>query len=550
VTVYYTNPKKHDQRWRELETNHPCLSFAGTKRLLESLILLEDLKKQQQQQQQQQQQASLLVRGVPSYKYSRSSYYCYANLLELDLSGWVLEEDGSGSASSKNNNINNNSQQNKEQSGTASNNGCYYYDEDKVVDNYYDDYNYIDGEDDNNDDFEFDGYEMVGNGNGNGNASSNTRQNSHHGRKRACCVVASMLRVNTTLRRLVLANEGGSNRNYSYNHYNNRPGGGQSQGRRSKSALSVRSTLAIARALRDHVSVTAKHNDSGKRPLGSNLETLVLSTDYYCSGEGNGDASSSSSWAIKERKRAVAKVFYQALRDRPIYQVSLQELSCTLEFRDLEPVGGAASTAAGGGVSGQQPHRHHHHHHQHHQRDLKEQLELLLRKNRGINQSLKRIDSFWIPKLSCLTSNDDDDYHDDRNAILEKDDRFVLALDDADGCAADSTAPMLLPPSKAAPPMQQQQRRRRPPTIVLVLPELLARAGNGNGNGNGNTIRKEAATFDFDTVFGCAKTLAGETNLWEEAARYRCKHPSRYRYYRRHRGGRGRDSDTSSVRTR
>merc|ERR1711933_7837 len=90
-----------------------------------------------------------------------------------------------------------------------------------------------------------------------------------------------MLRCNTTLRKLVLvAEDGASDANTS---------GIPDAARRS---LSVRSTLAIARALRDHVGKGSGRNNwktnkainshrfFNHASLGSNLRTLVLSTDY------------------------------------------------------------------------------------------------------------------------------------------------------------------------------------------------------------------------------------------------------------------------------
>eukprot|EP00536_Pseudo-nitzschia_multiseries_P016608 jgi/Psemu1/328286/estExt_fgenesh1_pg.C_11620008 len=368
------------------------------------------------------------------------------------------------------------------------------YDEDKLVDNYYDDYNYCIGGDGDGDDyhagehntFQFDGDDLVGSHQNNHNNNKLPQQPvpsrrsriavPNHQRTRACCVVASMLRVNTSLRRLVLAPEGG--------------GSGE---QRSRSLLSVRSTLAIARALRDHVSVldrngnrnrdrnpdTYSEGETGQRgssrPAGSSLETLVLSTDYY-GGNGNngnsngGSASSSSSWAIRERKRAVGKVFWQALTN--------------------------ANANANANRSNHRP------------LDLKEQLEGLLRNNKELNQSRKRIHSVWIPRLSSLTATPEDDNEDDDD---DDDCQFVVA-----SASATATIVSSLP--------RVRSRSRRPPTMVLVLPELLELAG------------REAA--GFDTIFQAARTLARRTDLWDEAVRYRCKHPPRYRRHRHHHRGR------------
>eukprot|EP00537_Pseudo-nitzschia_pungens_P018461 CAMPEP_0172408724 /NCGR_PEP_ID=MMETSP1061-20121228/76004_1 /TAXON_ID=37318 /ORGANISM="Pseudo-nitzschia pungens, Strain cf. pungens" /LENGTH=1225 /DNA_ID=CAMNT_0013144865 /DNA_START=207 /DNA_END=3886 /DNA_ORIENTATION=- len=532
-----TTPQR-DARWTELEREHPPLSFAGTKRLLESLILIEDLKKprqqqqrqqqrqqqqqqqrqrqnaklnanvnanananmnqrqrqQQQQQQRQRQQQNAKLNVNANMNHTEQRHSLHSNLLELDISGWVLEE---------------NFQTNDSGDGGFPKHDSAY-DEDKLVDNYYDDFHYgINGDDSpsgDHHDFEFDGDDLVG---------RNTQRNETSGHPpsrvpdrrigklgtRACCVVASMLRVNTSLKRLVLAPEGGS--------------GVGSGNRTSRSRLSVRSTLAIARALRDHVSVLRSDDPNNKkqrrdRPAGSRLETLVLSTDYY-----SGDASSSSgsssgsggknlscsSWIIQERKRSVAKVFWQALTDRPNHQVCLQDLSCTLDFANLEPIPGSGEPMAMSMPtprSGTKPES----------LDLKEQLERLLRNNKDINQSWKRIRSVWIPRLSSLiaipevTEEDNDDH----------DCQFVMALD-----RSESSDPSGDPSIAAATAVSSlpKLRPKRPPTIVLILPELLERVGR--------------ETAQFDAVFHAATTLACSTDLWDEAVRYRCKHRPRYR---------------------
>mmetsp|Transcript_8066 Transcript_8066/g.23862 ORF Transcript_8066/g.23862 Transcript_8066/m.23862 type:complete len:635 (-) Transcript_8066:160-2064(-) len=490
-----TAPQR-DARWTELEREHPPLSFAGTKRLLESLILIEDLKKprQQRQQQRQRQRQNAKLNVNANMNHTEQRHSLHSNLLELDISGWVLEE---------------NFQTNDPGNGGFPKHDSAY-DEDKLVDNYYDNFHYgINGDDSpsgDHHDFEFDGDDLVG---------RNTQRNETSGHPpsrvpdrrigklgtRACCVVASMLRVNTSLKRLVLAPEGGS--------------GVGSGDRTSRSRLSVRSTLAIARALRDHVSVLRSDDPNNKnqrreRPAGSRLETLVLSTDYY-----SGDASSSSgsssgsggknlscsSWIIQERKRSVAKVFWQALTDRPNHQVCLQDLSCTLDFANLEPIPGSGEPMAMSMPtprSGTKPES----------LDLKEQLERLLRNNKDINKSWKRIRSVWNPRISSLiaipevTEEDNDDH----------DCQFVMALD-----RSESSDPSGDPSIAAATAVSSlpKLRPKRPPTIVLILPELLERVGR--------------ETAQFDAVFHAATTLACSTDLWDEAVRYRCKHRPRYR---------------------
>ena len=391
-----------------VEDSHPPLSFAGTKRLLESLILIEDLKSQSR--------SSL----------ASDSINC-ANLLELDLSGWALEDEGRGQTTAD------------------------YDDDEKATDNFYDDYNYIDGGS-GEDEFDF--------SNDDSNDDNRPVSNRKHGKnERACCVIASMLRVNTSLRKLILVAED-SCTDLTSNELSR-------TGNRDRGLLSVRSTLAIGRALRDHVSISRKGSNNGRRPLGSNLRTLVLSTDYSrgMNGSKTGDT---SSWAIAERKRAVAKVFHQALAERPIHQLRLQEMSCTLAFKGLEPLDGGT-----GLVSQPPPHK-----------DLRDQLDFYLQRNRNMNESLASIDSFWLPQISALnttpmpnTTKDDDE---------DEDCHFVEITD------IDSDSKMI---------STKEARKNPAPLSVLLLPALLAKAD------------KEASRHDV--VFSCAKIVAQKTKLWE-----------------------------------
>jgi len=419
------------------EQTHPPLSFAGTKRLLESLILIEDIKKRS------------LSSPTPI------PLTC-SNLLELDLSGWVLED----------------LRMQKSIDGRDDDD-----DDDRAVDNFYDDYNYTD--DGGGDDFEFAEEEKS---TPNAERIRATRMN-----QRATCVIASMLRVNTTLRKLVLVAEDGSAET------NSSSGLEATSGPSRRSFLSVRSTLAIARALRDHVSVVrgGGRNDGGQgRPLGSNLRTLVLSTNY-AGGTTRAKRADASSWAIAERKRAVARVFYQALKDRPVHQVRLQELSCTLTFKGLEPLGGA------GGPNSAAEHDSSDGEDRTAQIDLRDQLEFVLKQNRAINHSLKSIDSVWLPRLSSLHAKDASEIIDEEE---EDDDcQFVEVIDEH----ADRTTESLV--------VRQLSRQKKvpPPVLVLALPVLLAKAG------------REAAPHDV--TFSCAKILATQTNIWQVTAENRCE---------------------------
>lgn len=246
----------------------------------------------------------------------------------------------------------------------------------------------------------------------------------------------------------------------------------------TRGLLSVRSTLAIARALRDHVSISRKGSNSGQRPLGSNLRTLILSTDYS-RGMNRSKTGDTSSWAIAERKRAVAKVFHQALVQRPVHQLRLQDLSCTMAFKGLEPLNEGALGSSKGMVSEQLSHA-----------DLRDQLNFYLQRNRSINQSLAKIDSFWLPQLSTWsiapipkTTNGDDE---------DEDCHFVEITD------IDAEATMI---------STREPRKNPPPLSVLLLPALLAKAS------------KEASRHDV--VFSCAKGLAQKTNLWEIYSEHR-----------------------------
>ena len=444
-------------------TNHPRLSFAGTKRLLESLILIEDIKGRSQSLSSSSSTTPLPLSG--------------SSLLELDLSGWVLEDDEN------------------EKSGESHDD-----DDDKAVDNFYDDYNYIDdgcGEDD----FEFADVE-----NSSINSSNNT--NSINNNQRACCVIASMLRVNTTLQKLVLASEDGSDDTHTSGVSDTGAGAG---GGSARGFLSFRSTLAIARALRDHVSVASKgkyqnhgniddgsngghHHHPHRRPPGSNLRTLFLSTNYT-HGIIRSKHNNASSWAIKERKRAVAKVFYQALNSRSIHELRLQELSCTMAFRGLNPLDGGESLAK---LTLSPP-----------PNDLREQLEFCLQKNCAMNQSLKNIDSLWLPRLSSLDARSDSDSIDGDD---DEDDDFhfvEMTEEHAD-------------PTIVAARHSYQGRKKSPPVLVLALPALLAKAG------------QEAASHDV--VFSCTRIMATSTNLWEVATEHRCDPAFTNRTNRKFRG--------------
>jgi hypothetical protein len=457
--VSYSHNILRDNDNGENVMTHPPLSFAGTKRLLESLILIEDMKGR-----------------------SRSSSIplplSCSNLLELDLSGWALEDD------------------------EKENNGESYddVDDDKAVDNFYDDYNYIDdgcGEDD----FEF--VDVEKNSNNSSNNINNNNNNRTHNNERACCVIASMLRVNTTLQKLVLVAEDGS--------VDTHTSGVSDAGGSARGFLSFRSTLAIARALRDHVSIASKSKnqnhgkvDDGtsgghhpyRRPPGSDLRTLVLSTNYS-RGITRSKRNDASSWAIKERKRAVAKVFYQALKDRSIHKLRLQELSCTMAFRGLEPLGGGKSLAE---LPLSPP-----------PNDLRDQLGFFLQKNRAINQSLKNIDSVWLPNLSSLDARYGSDSIDgDDNEDEDNDCHFVEVTEEH----ADATI--------AAARHSNQGRKKSPPVLVLALPALLAKAG------------QEAASHDV--VFSCTRILATSTNLWEVTTEHRCEPTFTYRTNRKFRG--------------
>ncbi len=401
-----------------VEDGHPPLSFAGTKRLLESLILIEDMKKRSRS------------------SFSSDPIYC-ANLLELDLSGWILEDEERGEH-------------------TAGDE-----DDEKAIDDFYDDYNYIDGGS-GQDEFDF--------SNDDSNGDGIARSNPKHGKnERACCVIASMLRVNTSLRKLILVAED-SCTDLASNEL-------LRTGRRNRGLLSVRSTLAIGRALRDHVSTLRIGSNNG-RPLGSNLRTLILSTDYS-RGMNRNKTDDTSSWAVAERKRAVAKVFHEALAKRPIHQLRLQKMSCTMAFKGLAPLDGGAPGSSKGLVSEPSPHQ-----------DLRDQLDFYLQRNRSINNSLTNIDSYWLPQLSSLsttpiphTTKDDDE---------DEDCHFVEITDiDTDSKLISTREPQKNPT----------------PISVLLLPALLAKAD------------KEASRHDV--VFSCAKILAQKTTLWEMYSEHR-----------------------------
>ena len=445
---YASSKTSYSQERDNDETSHPSLSFAGTKRLLESLILIEDIKSRNR--------SSLMPLPLSC-----------ANLLELDLSGWVLEDEER--------------ERNSDGHGDDDDD-----DDDKAVDNFYDGYNYID-DGSGEDEFEF---AVIENGSDSNTISAqNTDRNYVTKRnQRACCVIASMLRVNTTLRKLVLVAE---DRRMEKKLY-----GLSETAHSNRGLLSVRSTLAIARALRDHISVPMNGNNSrniGKvddgtsssrsRPIGSNLRTLILSTDYG-RGMTRSKTKDASSWAITERKRAVAKVFYQALIDRPIHQLRLQELSCTMSFKGLEPLGGSPFESTN--AAKKSPN------------NLRDQLEFFLKQNRRINQSLETINSFWLPRLSSLVSTTnphttiDDDEDEDCN--------FVEVVN------IDSDSAMI---------SKRDSQKNPPPIMVLVLPTLLAKAG------------KEASRHDV--VFSCSRILARKTNLWEMSSEYRCEPPPRHR---------------------
>ena len=393
------------------------LSFAGTKRLLESLILIEDIKKRS------------LSTSVP---------LSCSNLLELDLSGWVLED-----------------------------NTREYQDgnDERDVDDFYDDYNYTG--DDSGEDFEFADFADSGGGNEHSEQSNHTSHNHDTRRKnqRACCIIASMLRVNTSLQKLVLATEESSTNNASVLH----------AGTHSRGFLSVRSTLAIARALRDHISV-ANHNNTNihhpRRSLGSNLRTLTLSTDYT-RGMSIQSSDDTSSWAIAERKRAIAKIFLQALKDRPIHQLRLQSLSCTQAFKGIEPIGSASEKKNNSSS------------------DLRDQLEFYLEQNRAINQSLTNIEVFWDYRLSSLNAQDFPDVTNDDKDNEDDDCDFVEATELDESLAETKNNP-----------------KYPPPLLILALPFLLAKAG------------REVAYNDV--LFSCTRILATKTNVWKVASEYRC----------------------------
>mmetsp|Transcript_20104 Transcript_20104/g.50006 ORF Transcript_20104/g.50006 Transcript_20104/m.50006 type:complete len:923 (+) Transcript_20104:277-3045(+) len=426
--------------------SHPPLSFAGTKRLLESLILIEDIKKR-------------------SLSSSRALPLSCANLLELDLSGWVLEDE------------------------ETEKNRDWYNDEDKAVDNFYDDYNYID-DGSGEDDFEFTNDEGDSSRNiGGPNTKSN---NALRKNQRACCVIAAMLRVNTTLEKLVLAAEdSGTDANPSKLSGNSRS---------NRGSLSVRSTLAIARALRDHVSNpngsnAGKSSSDGQRPLGSNLRALVLSTNYT-RGVTRSKSHDASSWAIAERKRAVAKVFYQALVDRPIYQLRLEELSCTRGFKGLERLGGSVFSSkytVQNGFDDKSSSS----------SDLRDQLNFFLQQNRNINRSLKNIDSFWFPRLSSLVATTSPPTADDE----EDQDCHFVEIEDIDSESTTSAAGVAL--------LLTRKSQKSPiPVLVLAMPALLAKAG------------KE--TSSHNVLFSSIRILATKTNVWEMSAEHRCEAPFRH----------------------
>ncbi|VEU42716.1 unnamed protein product [Pseudo-nitzschia multistriata] len=458
------------RRWRALEREHPALSFAGTKRLLESLILLEDLETKNDR---------------PNGPHRRRC----PSLEELDLSGWVLEDDRHSGASNDPTVL-----------GAGDCGDGDDDDDDNTVDNYYDDYDYIDGYgtalggdagDGGGDGYDDDGYDECGfegpEGPREAGRSGNRRETHHPGGKRACSVVASMVRVNTSLRRLVLASDGGQ---LPQGQETNQSGEGAF--RRSPSVLSVKSTLAVARALRDHSSRGKNSCDVErgvpphlrKRPPGSRLETLVLATDYFSDEQGRSPMGGAccSSWAVQERKRAVGRVFCEALTQNPIYRVRLQELSCTLGFKNLEPVG--RRIGGGGSGNGGNP------------RDLREELESLLGANKAMNESLERIDSVWIPRASRLGAATGETTNNDKNDD-DDDDRWCWL-----GSPDDPPEP-----GASEPP-------QRPSLTVLVLPELLARAG------------KEAA--GPEAVFHSTRTLARETDLWEAARPCPAGHPGKH----------------------
>ncbi len=438
----------HPKEMDRLGDSQSPLSFAGTKRLLESLILIEDIKS----------------RSLASPNHSPLS--C-ANLIELDLSGWVLEDEKT--------------EQNRD----------WFEDDDKVIDNFYDDYNYID-DGSGEDGFEF----AVDEGDSNRKNGDLETKHALRRTQRACCIIASMLRVNTTLEKLVLtAEDSNTDTNLSELSENSC---------KNRGSLSVRSTLAIARALRDHVSNPTKGSSSsnsnrksncGRRPLGSNLRTLILSTNYT-RGATPSKSHDASSWAITERKRAVAKVFYQALVGRPIYQLRLEELSCTMAFKGLEPLGGNVSSSINatkndfGSKSSSSS-------------DLRHQLDFFLEKNRSINQSLKKLDTVWLPRLSSLvvapnpptTDEEDEDCHFVEIEFIDSESTTTSGA----GFAINST---------------RKSQKNSIPILVLVLPNLLAKLGEEPSSQN--------------VLFSCSRILATKTNVWEMSNENRYKAASRH----------------------
>jgi len=235
-----------------------------------------------------------------------------------------------------------------------------------------------------------------------------------------------------------------------------------------------------------------KSSSGGQRPLGSNLRTLVLSTNYT-HGVTRSKPHDASSWAITERKRAVAKVFYQALVDRPIYQLRLQELSCTRGFKGLEPLGGNAfsrKNTAQNGVDGKSSSP----------SDLREQLNFFLQQNRSINQSLKNIDSFWLPRLSSLVATTSPPTIDDE----EDEDCHLVEIEDIGSESTTSAAGVVLF-------FTRKSQKSPMPVLVLSLPALLAKAG------------KE--TSSHNVLFSSIRILATKTNVWEMSTEHRCEAP-------------------------
>jgi hypothetical protein len=134
-----------------------------------------------------------------------------------------------------------------------------------------------------------------------------------------------------------------------------------------------------------------------------------------------------------------------------------------------------------------------------------------LQKNRAINQSLKNIDSEWLPRLSSLDARRDLDGIDgDSNDDEDNDCQFV----EMTGEHAE--------PTIAAARHSYQGRKTSPPVLVLALPALLAKAG------------QEAALYDV--TFSCTRILATSTNLWEVATEHRCDPAFTNRTNRKFRG--------------